>query len=146
MNIKVVFHSKTGNTKKVAEAMASAAGTSAIDIYHADSILSEQVDLLFVGDGMYYAGIDKSTKEFISKLDSKKIKCAAVFSTSGNAWSFGPTGISKRLERQGVQVFHESFRCHGNAFGIAYPSRPNEEDLKNAAQFAKRVIAANSND
>lgn len=146
MNIKVIFHSQTGNTKKVAEAIASVAGTTAIDIDHADSILSEQVDLLFIGDGMYYASIDKSTKEFIKKLDPEKIKCAAVFSTSGNAWSFGPTGISTRLEQQGIQVCDESFRCHGNAFGIAYRSRPNDTDLKNAAQFAESVIASISNE
>lgn len=142
MNIKVVYHSKTGNTKRVAEAIAEALEATAIPVAEAESLLTEKIDLLFIGDGMYFGGIAKETKDFIKKLDASKIGCSAAFSTSGGSWPFGPTGITARLEEQGVSTHSETFRCHGAAFGAVFPSHPDDEDLKNAREFAERTIAS----
>lgn len=65
MKIKVMYHSSTGNTRKVSEAIVSAANVSDVAITESYK-LSEPVDLLFVGDGIYAAKMNKNTKAFIS--------------------------------------------------------------------------------
>lgn len=54
MNIRVMYHSQTGNTRKLAESMAGALGVTAEKI--ADSSIVEPVDMLFIGDGVYAGG------------------------------------------------------------------------------------------
>ncbi|MCC8022287.1 MAG: hypothetical protein LIO46_00640 [Clostridiales bacterium] len=142
MKVCVIYHSKTGNTKKVAEAIANAADTTAVPVSEARQLLSEPVDLLFVGDGMYYGGMDKSMRAFIECLDASQIRAAAVFATSGGSWPMGPSGLRGQLKNRGIRVLDQSFKCHGGAFGIAFSSHPNEEDLKAARQFARGVISS----
>lgn len=139
MNIKVVYHSKSGNTEKVAEAIAVELNVTATPVAEAQSLLAEQIDLLFFGDGMYFGGIAKESKEFILNLDAEKIKHTAVFSTSGGSWPMGPAGIQEQLKKQGIQVLSESFKCHGAAFGVGFPSHPDEKDLNDARLFARTM-------
>jgi flavodoxin len=51
MDIKVLYHSTTGNTKKVAEAIAAEAGVIAQPLTEASG--STSTDILFIGDGVY---------------------------------------------------------------------------------------------
>ncbi len=137
MNVQVIYHSKSGNTKKVADAIAAEMGVSAASYDRAD--IQEPVDLLFIGDGMYYGGISGEMKKFICSLDKNKIRTAAVFNTSGGSWWFGPGGIRKRLEKREISVLENTFHCHGGAFGIVFSSHPNDNDLQKAREFAKRA-------
>ncbi len=137
MNVQVIYHSKSGNTKKVADAIAVEMGVTAISCDQAK--IQEPIDLLFIGDGMYYGGISGEMKKFIGSLDKNMVRTAAVFNTSGGSWWFGPDGIRKRLEKRGISVLEESFHCHGSAFGIVFSSHPNASDFENARAFAKRA-------
>ncbi len=139
MNIQVVYHSQSGNTKKVAEAIAQELNLTAKSIEQAQDISRESIDLLLIGDGMYFGGMSDSMKKFIDMLKPQNIKKAAVFSTSGGSWPMGPDGLKKRLGKQGIPVEEESFKCHGSAFGVAFSSHPNENDLNNARRFAHIV-------
>ncbi|MCD7950672.1 MAG: hypothetical protein LUG12_10505 [Erysipelotrichaceae bacterium] len=140
MNIQIIYHSQGGNTKKVAEAIAQELNVTAIPIDQSRDIFGETIDLLLIGDGMYFGGMSNDMKKFIDTLSPQNIKKAAVFSTSGGSWPMGPDGLKKRLQKQGISVEEESFRCHGSAFGVAFPSHPNENDLNNARKFARIVM------
>ncbi len=142
MDVKVVYHSGSGNTKKVADAIAAAVNVQAVSILDIQDPASLEADLLFIGDGMYIGSISGAMKNFINALDSQKIRRAAVFNTSGGNWWFGPNGIKKRLRKVGISVANVSFRCHGNAFGILFSSHPDAKDLENAKTFAERTVAA----
>lgn len=139
MNIQVVYHSQGGNTKKVAEAIAQELRVTAIPIEQARDICRESIDLLLIGDGMYFGGMSGEMKQFIDTLAPQNIKKAAVFSTSGGSWPMGPAGLKKRLQSRSIRVLDESFKCHGSAFGVAFPSHPNEADLTSARKFARSV-------
>lgn len=79
MKIAVRFYSRSGNTQKVAEAIAKAVGTEA---KKTDVSVNEPVDLLFLGGSVYWGGIDKNLRAFIESLDPAKVKCVATFGTS----------------------------------------------------------------
>ena len=66
MKIAIRYYTKTGNTKKLAEAIGSAINVEAKTI---DEPLTEDVDLLFLGSAVYAAGIDKRVKEFIESIN-----------------------------------------------------------------------------
>ena len=65
MKIEVRYFTKSGNTKLVADAIATEFGKTAIDL---DTPLTEYVDLLFLGCSMYKFTIDKKVKDFIKQM------------------------------------------------------------------------------
>ena len=48
MNVAVRYYSRSGNTKALADAMARAAGVSAISVDAPEAKLDEPVDVLFI--------------------------------------------------------------------------------------------------
>ena len=136
MKVKVVYHSKTGNTKKVAEAIAKGVGTTAVQI--TDKIKFDSADLLFIGDGVYGMKPDKVTNEFIKTLDPSKVKSVAVFGTYGGQKK-AIVVMKEMLRKQGINVVEESFGCKGKSWFILNRSHPDTNDLNDAQQFAKKV-------
>ena len=135
MNIAVAYISRSGNTKKVAEAIAEVAGVQALD---AATSKVEEADLLFLGSAVYAANLDAHTKGFIDSLDPAKIKEVVLFGTSAGGKK--PIGMMKKaLEKKGVKVRELFFYCHG-AFLFMSKGRPNEKDLEDAKAFAKQQI------
>ena len=143
MEIKVMYHSMTGNTKKVAETIASVAGVSAEAIGGPETF-SKPVDLLFIGDGIYAGGMSRKTKAFIAGLDSAMVKHAAVFGTYGGEEKV-ITAMKTLLKEKGIMVLEESFACKGKAWFIANQNHPNQEDIKNASAFGSRSIESVKN-
>jgi flavodoxin len=135
MKIEVRFLSKSGNTGKVAEAIAKAVGITAEPI---TVPVPDDTDLLFIGGAIYAFGIDDEMKRFISSLP-KSIRRAAVFSTTAIVKS-AFSQIKQAVEAQGIPVFEQEFHCRGE-FKFMHKGRPNPDDLKNAGKFAKTVVA-----
>ena len=140
MNIKVLYHSMTGNTKKVAEAIAAVANVPAEAITGSESI-AEPVDLLFLGDGIYAGGMAKQTKRFLENLDGSRIKQAAVFGTYGGQTKV-ITAMADALREKGISISKETFSCKGQAWGLANRNHPDENDLNAARQFAADILRA----
>ncbi len=70
MKVAVRYYTKTGNTKRLAEAVAAAVGTEALPI----SIpVAEQVDVLFLGNSYYAFSIDPEVREFVRSLDRELV-------------------------------------------------------------------------
>ncbi len=82
MSIAVRYYSRSGNTKKVAEAIACAAGTEAVAIDTASSIITEPVDVLYLGGALYAYGLDQNVETYISAIPAEKVKKVILFSTS----------------------------------------------------------------
>ena len=131
MEIKVRYFSKSGNTRKLEEAIPVEAHCTAQDI---SVPLDGCADILFLGAAVYWGGISPEVKEFIRTLDKGRIGKVAVFSTSSLAQRAFPQ-MQKELEKRGVAVFPENFYCRGQ-FQALYRGRPNEEDKKAARKFA----------
>lgn len=134
MKVAVRYFTRTGNTKKLAEAVASGAGVDALDI---PAPLSEKVDILFLGSSVYAAGVDDAVKQFVAD-NRDKIGKIVNFSTAA-LLSSTYSQVKKLAEQNGVKMAEQEFHCRG-AFSFMHKSRPNAEDLKKAADFAKMVI------
>lgn len=135
MKIAVTYYSRTGNTKKVAEAAAKAAGCSAVPIAE---FKPEAVDLLFIGGSIYGGALDPSLVSFISGLESKDIKSAALFSTC-ITHSNAIDSMKDLLGKKGIPVA-DTFTCKGK-FLLFNIGRPKAADLEDAAKFAASVIS-----
>lgn len=137
MNIAIRYHSRTGNTRKLAEAIAQAVGVRAETL---DVPLEGGVDVLFLGSAVYAAGVDESVKTFIQGLDPSRVKNVVNFSTAALLPStYGQ--VSKLLAEQGIPLDAREFRCRGK-FSFAHKNRPNAEDLAAVQQFAKQFLPA----
>jgi len=135
MEIAIRYYSKSGNTKKVADAISKVIGVPAETV---DTPLSGQVDLLFLGSAVYGAGVDTKVKDFITSLDAGKVKKVVNFSTAALLPSTY-SQISKLLGAKGISLDEREFHCRGK-FTVMHGGRPNEKDLENAREFAQSVI------
>lgn len=134
MNIEVRYLSKSGNTKKIADAIAGELGVKARPITQP---VPANTDILFLGGAVYCGGIDGKLKEFINNLGSKAKK-VAVFSTAAVIPSAYPQ-MKKLIEKQKVTVIEKEFHCRGEFMKI-HGGRPNLDDIQRAGRFAREVI------
>ncbi|MBZ9607352.1 nitric oxide synthase [Clostridium estertheticum] len=140
MNIKVIYHSSTGNTEKLARAIADTLSIQA-ELLGKDPIsFSEPVDLLFIGDGLYFGKANKRTLSLIDRLDPKMIKNAAIFATYGGQAKIG-TDIKELVQNKGIRVVDEPFTCKGQSWVFINRNHPNEIDLSKVRKYAKNAVA-----
>lgn len=133
MKIEVRYFTKTGHTKKLAEGIAKQLGVIAKSI---PDPLDGNVDVLFLGEGLYSFDIDPEMKAFIKTLNPGNIKEVVVFSSGSFGNAYAP--MKRELLAQGLKVSPEEFHCKGN-LGFMHKNRPNDKDVYNAAVFAKTV-------
>ena len=135
MKIAVRYYTKTGNTKKLAEAVAKAAGTEALPI---SSPITEPVDVLFLGNSYYAFSIDPEVRKFIQGLDKAKVGKIVNF---GSAAMLNSTfkKVKAEADKIGIPMDEREFHCKGEFKGMR-KGRPNAEDLKAAAEFAAAII------
>jgi len=139
MKIRVIYHSRLGNTEKVAKAIAEKLNVAAEKLDKKNKLsITEPIDLLLVGDGIYWAKPHKSTREFIGKLDPKYVKNAAVFGTYGNQFKIGDD-IKELLEQKGIAVVGTPFTCKGASIGSKNAGHPDDNDLSAACEFAENI-------
>ena len=133
MRFAVRYYTKTGNTKRLAEAIAKELGVEALPI---DEPVNEQVDFLFMGNSYYAFDIDPEVKKFVSSLDKDKVGKIVNF---GSAAMLNSTykKVKAVAEKAGIAMDEKEFHCKGEFKGI-HKGRPNENDLKDAVEFAKQ--------
>ena len=132
MKYAVRYYTKTGNTKRLAEAIADALGVTAQPI---SEPVKEAVDLLFLGNSYYAFNIDPEVRSFIRSLDKSKVGKIVNF---GSAALLNSTfkRVKAEADKAGIPMADQEFHCRGEFKGV-HKGRPNEEDLKAAAAFAK---------
>ncbi len=135
MKVAVRYYTKTGNTKRLAEAVAGAVGAEALPI---SVPVTDRVDVLFLGNSYYAFSIDPEVREFIRSLDKKMVGRIVNF---GSAAMLNSTyrKVKAEADRIGIQMDEREFHCKGEFKGI-HKGRPNEEDLKAAAEFAGKIV------
>ena len=134
MKIAVRYYTKTGNTKRLAEAVAEAVGAEALPL---SAPVEEAVDLLFLGNSYYAFSIDPEVRDFVRSLDSGKVGRIVNF---GSAAMLNSTykKVKAEADKVGIPVDEREFHCRGEFKGL-HKGRPNEEDLKAVAAFARKI-------
>jgi len=132
---KVIYASRGGNTKKLAGAIAKGAGCEAFSVDLAANM--EGVDTLFVGGSIYAGKIDSRLRKFLEELSASQVQNVIVFGTAaGNKSALAE--VKTILKPKGIKVSDKAFQCRGS-FLLANKRRPNDEDLKHAEEFAKKI-------
>ena len=136
MKIAVRYYTKTGNTKRLAEAVAQAVGVEALPI---SSPVTEQVDVLFLGNSYYAFSIDPEVRSFIRSLDKSMIGKIVNF---GSAAMLNSTWkkVKAEADKVGIPMDAREFHCKGEFKGL-HKGKPDAEDLSAAAAFAKSVVS-----
>lgn len=135
MKIAVRYYTRGGNTKRLAEAVAEAVGVEALPI---STPVEEPVDILFLGNSYYAFNIDPEVRDFIKGLDKDKVGKIVNF---GSAAMLNSTykKVKAEADKVGIPMDEREFHCKGEFKGI-HKGRPNEEDMKDAADFARKII------
>ena len=135
MKVAVRYYTKTGNTMRLAQAVAEAVGTEALPI---SVPVEKKVDILFLGNSYYAFNIDPEVRSFVRSLDSSKVGCIVNFGSAAMMKSTYKK-VKAEADKVGVKLDEREFHCKGQ-FKNVHKGRPNEEDLKAAAEFAKKIV------
>ena len=135
MKVAVRYYTKTGNTKRMAEAIAKALGAEALPL---SAPVEERVDLLFLGNSYYAFSIDPEVRDFIRSLDKDKVGRIVNF---GSAAMLNSTWkkVKAEADKAGIPMEKREFHCKGEFKGL-HKGRPNADDLEAAAAFARGFI------
>ena len=135
MKIAVRYYTKTGNTKRLAEAVAKAVGTEALPI---STPISDPVDILFLGNSYYAFTIDPEVRQFVASLDREKIGKIVNF---GSAAMMNSTyrKVKAVADKAGIPMDEREFHCKGQFKGM-HKGKPDESDLKAVADFARKIV------
>ena len=135
MKVAVRYYTKTGNTKRLAEAIAEAVGTHALPI---GVPVSEPVDILFLGNSYYAFSIDPEVRKFVTSLDKNRVGKIVNF---GSAAMLNSTWkkVKAVADKAGIPMDEREFHCKGEFKGV-HKGKPDETDMKAAAEFARKII------
>lgn len=134
MKIAIRYFTRSGNTEKLAAAIAEAISIEAKDI---TCPLDEKVDILFLGCSYYAFDVDPAVKEFIA--DNKDfIGRIVCFGTSAMMKSMRKP-VCKAADIYGLTVADEEFHCRGQ-FGKLHRGRPNAKDIEAVQKFVSSVL------
>jgi len=134
MNVKVYYVSSKGCAEAIAEAIARECRCPKEALMPAYP--PENVAMMFIGcEG---AKADKVTMEFLSSLNTNRVRNAALFSCNVKRDNVAIEQMREALEAKGVRVLKGSvaFPCKGFLSG----RKPNEEDLEAARNYARECL------
>jgi flavodoxin len=132
----VLYYSMTGNTKKMAMAIAGELGVEAKNVKTEATL--PQDGLLFIGSGSYGSKPGEDLVKFIEKNDFSGRK-VAVFGTSGSGDGKEVESMAALLKGKGAVVVG-SYHTKGKAFVVVNMGRPNKDDLDGARKFAREIV------
>ncbi len=135
MKIAVRYYTKTGNTKRLAEAIAKAVGVEALPV---TAPVTESVDILFLGNSYYAFTIDPEVRRFVESLSKEKVGKIVNF---GSAAMMNSTWkkVKAVADKVGISMDEREFHCKGEFKGL-HKGKPDESDLVAAAAFAKKIV------
>ena len=145
MKSLVLYYSETGNTEKVASAIARGLESDLKRVEEIEDISA--YDLICVGTPVQAFAPAKPIKDFLKKLPNLSGKRGAAFCTMHAAGDKRTLKIIKeKMEAKGIS-FIGGFSCVGLSrlignFGprIFNMGRPNEKDLKEAEDFGRKIL------
>jgi flavodoxin len=139
MMFEVVYYSRSGNTEKVAGAIARELGVTARDVRTA-GILPPNA-FVFLGTGCYGTVLPGAFTGFMkqNRFDGREI---ALFTTSAFGSEAERSLIREKVTGLGAEIKY-SYSCLGRWMSVK-KQHPTPEELEKAREFARQVIARQS--
>lgn len=129
MKYAIRYYSKSGNTQKLAEAISEVLDVPAYDLNHE---LTEDVDVLFFGSGVYGCALDPAVIKFITGINVD-VDQLVNFSTSGMMTSNYEL-MRKVIKTTNISLSEYEFHCPGSFVGLN-ANRPDDGDIVNVKKF-----------
>lgn len=145
MKALVLYASKSGNTKKVADSIAVELNCQAIQLTHTSkpTINIDDYDLIFIGSGINFGNPNEDVIRYLQSTDFLELKRFAVFLTWGGAGQTDKQALDRLqsiLKSKGQIVLADVFRCFGGRqFTLSKRGHPNGNDLAAAKNWAIKV-------
>jgi NAD(P)H dehydrogenase (quinone) len=149
VNVLVVYDSKTGNTEKMALAVAKGAEwVSDVDVMVKKTEQTNLNDLLaadaiVMGSPTYFGQMSAKLKDLIDESVKvhKKLggKVGAAFTSSGGTASGAETTLLSIVQAMLIHGMIVSGNAAGNHYGVAVSGIPKPHDLKNCEELGKKV-------
>ena len=136
-DISVLFYSRGGNTRKVADAIAGELGVKAADVKSSPSIGSR---ITFLGSGIYAGKLGDDMAKFVESGNFTGCKMAIFYTCMnphGNQKAMD--AMTSTLKQKGATVLG-IYYCKGKTFVLFNRGHPNKEDLDNAKKFAREML------
>jgi flavodoxin len=134
MKIAVRYYTRTGNVKKLADAIAETAGVEAKSV---DTPVDNDVDILFLGSSVYGANIAQQIKEFINSLGKETGKVVNFSTAAMLPGTY--KAVRKLVQEKGLVMADDEFHCKGQ-FKIFHKGHPDKQDIASAKEFARKVL------
>ena len=136
------YHHK--NTEKIAQVIAKTLGAEIKNTEQADPSSLSNYDLVGFGSGIYFGKFHKVILEFVDKIPQVVDKKAFIFSTSGRTGNMPKfhKQLKEKLVAKGFEIVSEFNVAGFDTYGLLKiggglnKGRPNEDDLKQADEFA----------
>jgi len=132
---EVIYYSWSGNTKKVAEAIAAELGVTAESVKKKKELAKDS--FVFLGSGYYAGKPGRKLRKFISRNDFKG-RQIALFGTSGDGEGKEVKAMAELLKPAGTLI-RGSFYCKGSFFFLFNRGHPTDEELAKAREFANEM-------
>ena len=131
----VLYYSMTGNTRKMAGAIAEELGVEAQNIKAVKALPPEGV--LFLGSGSYGDKPSDEMAQFIAAngFAGRKV---ALFGTSGKGEGKEVEGMAAALRQKGATIAG-TYYTKGKAFVVVNLGHPDKGELEGARKFARAV-------
>jgi flavodoxin len=146
MKAVILYNTRTGNTKKVANAIARGVGCRAKDVTEARLPDVSPCKLVGFGSGVYFGKPGKELLLFAERLRPAEGKKAFVFTTYGGLHGENAgEEIRKKISEKGFKVIGEHrTKAYDNwgplkLVGGINKGKPDARDLKKAEEFGKKM-------
>jgi flavodoxin len=133
---QVLFYSRGGNTRKMADAIAEELGVKSADVKSAS--LEKGDGILFLGSGCYGGKPGDDMMKFIGNYDFEG-RNVALFGTSMNGHGKEVLAMEEAVKQKGAKVLG-NFHCTGQFLLIFRGGHPNAEDLAGVKKFAQDMV------
>ncbi|GAD17583.1 hypothetical protein FD05_GL000927 [Lentilactobacillus otakiensis DSM 19908 = JCM 15040] len=101
-----------------------------------DQPLTEPVDRLYLGGGIYNLNVDEHLKDYARNLDPTKVKEVFLFGTSGSVFTVGKQ-LTKILDKKHIKVSDDHLYLHGIMPKMGNINAHQKEEV---AGFAKETV------
>jgi flavodoxin len=145
MSTAIIYASKTGNTKKIAESLSQKINIDCYELNNdnCNNINIEKYDTIILGSGVYAGKLHKNLINFINNIncsDKKNFSFIITWFGRGNSDKTAFDQGKNILTQKNHIVNNDYFKCFGQGFGFIKKGHPNDKDIDNALKWIKDVV------
>ncbi len=129
------YYSKFGHSKQMAQAIEEIVDAKAATVAEP---LTEPVDTLYLGAGVFLGKVNSSVIDFINTLTPEVVREVVLFGSCAIIDSPVPQ-MRKALENKGIKVSDKSFTCKGS-MGPIHKGHPDDADIDGFCKFIQTTI------